>query len=91
MRSHFIPAADPDGTPVTCRFATTAESAIATTPPIAAGNNIAPTISASANPPGCILSWNLTGATTGKQYANQVVLESTNPPAARRARPCSTT
>nr|AYM52543.1 cell surface protein [Aetherobacter fasciculatus] len=79
VRSHFIPAADPDGTPVTCRFATTAESAIATTPPIAAGNNIAPTISASANPPGCILSWNLTGATTGKQYANQVVLESTNP------------
>nr|AYM52589.1 cell surface protein [Aetherobacter sp.] len=79
VRSHFIPAADPDGTPVTCRFATTAESSIATTPPVAAGNNVAPTISASANPPGCILSWNLVGATTGKQYANQVVLESTNP------------
>ena len=77
-RSHFIPAADPDGTPVTCRFATTAESAIATTPPVAAGSNTVPTLSASANPPGCVLTWNLTGATAGKQYANQVVLESKN-------------
>nr|AYM52573.1 cell surface protein [Aetherobacter rufus] len=85
VRSHFIPAADPDGTPVTCRFATTAESSIATTPPLVAltpsGFGPAPTLSASANPPGCILTWNLTGSNVapGKQYANQVVLESTNP------------
>ena len=79
VRTHFIPAVDPDGTPVTCRFATTAESSIATSPPAAAGNGAIPTLSASASPPGCLLTWNLAGATSGKQYANQVVLESTNP------------
>jgi MYXO-CTERM domain-containing protein len=79
VRTHFIPAADPDGTPVTCRFATTAESSITTTPPVATPTNIAPTLSASTNPPGCLLTWNLLGASPGQQYANQVVLESTNP------------
>jgi MYXO-CTERM domain-containing protein len=79
VRSHFIPAADPDGTPVTCRFATTAESSIVTIPAIATGNSAVPTLSASASPPGCLLTWNLVGATPNLQYANQVVLESTNP------------
>jgi len=82
IRSHFIPAADPDGTPVTCRFATTAESSIVTIPAVSTvvtGVGTSPTLAASANPPGCLLTWNLTNAATGKQYANQVVLESTNP------------
>lgn len=79
VRTHFIPATDPDGTAVTCRFATTAESSISSTPPLATPTGIAPTLALSTNPPGCVLSWNLAGASPGQQYANQVVLESVNP------------
>ena len=80
-RSHFIPAVDPDGQPVTCRFGTTAESSLPTNPPVAELTGAVPVLTPSANPPGCLLSWNLTGATAGppiKQYALQVVLESLN-------------
>jgi MYXO-CTERM domain-containing protein len=79
VRSHFIPAVDPDATAVTCRFGTSAESGITTTPPISSGTNKIPTLSVNASPPGCLLTWDLTGATAGQQYANNVVLETTNP------------
>ena len=76
-RTHFIPAADPDGTPVTCRFSTTAESLITTNPGVAAGKT--PTLTASSNPPGCLLTWNLVGVAPGGQYATSVAIESVNP------------
>ncbi len=73
IRSHFIPAVDPDGAPVTCRFATQAESMITTNPPVISG--AAPTLTPS--PLGCTLTWNTTGGIAGNQYAVQVVFEST--------------
>ncbi len=76
-RTQFIPAVDPDGTPVTCRFSTTVESLITTNPGVAGGQ--APTLSASANPPGCLLTWNLTSAPPGGQYATSVAIETVNP------------
>ncbi len=79
IRQIFIPATDPDGTPVTCRFGTTPESLITTTPPIIPGSGNMPTIVPSANPPGCVMTWNLNGGMPGQQYANSVHIETVNP------------
>ncbi|MFO0755399.1 MAG: MopE-related protein [Byssovorax sp.] len=79
VRTIFIPATDPDGTAVSCRFATTAESLITTIPPVTAGTGAIPTIAPSANPPGCQITWNLNGASPSQQYAVAVMLETTNP------------
>ena len=82
-RTHFIPAVDPDGTPVTCRFSTSTESLIGasvvahTNPGVANGH--VPTLTTSASPPGCILTWNLTGVSPGGQYATSVAIETVNP------------
>jgi MYXO-CTERM domain-containing protein len=76
-RTHFIPAADPDGTPVTCRFSTNAESLITTNPGVAAGH--VPTLTTSTSPPGCLLTWNLLGVSPGGQYATSVAIETVNP------------
>jgi hypothetical protein len=79
IRTIFIPATDPDGTPVTCRFGTTAESLITTTPPVIAGSGNMPTLAPSASPPGCVMSWNLAGGQPGQQYAVSVQIETVNP------------
>ena len=82
-RTQFIPAADPDGTPITCRFSTSTESLIGqgnaahTNPGVAAGH--VPTLTPSANPPGCLLTWNLLGVSAGGQYATSVAIETVNP------------
>ncbi|UQA61149.1 MopE-related protein [Polyangium aurulentum] len=83
IRTIQIPAVDPDGTPITCRFATKAEagmtSASSTLPPVIPGaNGKTPTLDVSSSPPGCTLTWDTTGATAGQQFAIQVVLESKN-------------
>lgn len=80
LRSHFIPAVDPDGTPVTCRFSTPTEAGDATTinPGIIPGGQAA-TLTASTNPPGCKLTWNTANGIPGQQFATQVTLESVNP------------
>lgn len=83
VRTQYIPAVDPDGTPVTCRFATAAESGVPDgpspqgIPPRVPATGVAATVAASANPPGCILSWNTTGGQPGQQYAVQIVMETT--------------
>ena len=79
-RTIQIPATDPDGTPVSCRFSTAAEigSAATINPPQIPGNNNAPTLTPSTSPPGCTLTWNTNGAVAGQSYAVQVVLESPN-------------
>lgn len=85
FRTQYIPAVDPDGTPVSCRFATAAESGIPDgpspqgVPPRVPATGVAATVAASANPPGCLLTWDTTGGQPGQQYAVQVVMEtSTN-------------
>ncbi|TKD13217.1 MYXO-CTERM sorting domain-containing protein [Polyangium fumosum] len=80
IRTIQIPATDPDGTPVTCRFSNAAEIGDAATvnPPKIPANNNAPTLAPSTNPPGCTLTWDTNGAVAGQSYAVQVVLESPN-------------
>ena len=77
VRKIQIPAVDPDGTPVTCRFATSAESSVTTNPPVIPGG-AALAIAPSSDPPGCTLTWNTAGAVSGQQFATQVVMESVN-------------
>jgi MYXO-CTERM domain-containing protein len=78
VRTIQIPAVDPDGTPVSCRFATTAESSIGTPIPAIPANGNKPTLTPSVSPPGCTLTWNTTGGMAQQQYAVQIVLESAN-------------
>ena len=63
-----IPVADPDGDPVTLRFATGNESGIFTLP--VAGPNPPIALDSNGN-----LVWNTTGGRVGAKYALQVVLE----------------
>ncbi|MRG94857.1 MopE-related protein [Polyangium spumosum] len=79
IRTIQIPAIDPDGAPVSCRFAKNNEIGDTTTimPPVIGGT--APTLTQSSNPPGCTLTWDTTAGVGGSRYAVQVVLESTNP------------
>jgi MYXO-CTERM domain-containing protein len=81
IRTLQIPAVDPDQTPVTCRFATPAETGSTGTamPPTAPGIGTTPTLTPSSNPPGCTLTWNLTGLTTEPKFTMQVWMESANP------------
>ncbi|MDI1477024.1 MopE-related protein [Polyangium sp. y55x31] len=81
IRTIQIPAVDPDGTPVTCRLATKAETGMilanSVHPPVI--NNKAPTLAPSNTPPGCTLTWDTNGGVAGTRYAVQVILESPNP------------
>ncbi|MDI1443271.1 MopE-related protein [Polyangium sp. 6x1] len=80
IRTIQIPAVDPDGTPVSCRFATKAETGMTNPdsvhPPVLNGN--VPTLAPSSSPPGCTLTWNTNGGVAGTRYATQVILESHN-------------
>lgn len=80
VRTIQIPAVDPDGTPISCRFATPAETGSTGTamPPAITGSGVVPTLSVSANPPGCTLTWNTTTAAAPQKYTVQVWLESAN-------------
>jgi hypothetical protein len=74
VRTLFIPAADPDGAVVSCRFATPAESGLEASPPAIVGTGNAPTLAPNANPPGCMLTWNLAGARArAAEWAAQAV------------------
>ncbi len=81
FRTQYIPAVDPDGAPVTCRFATAAESGIPDgappqgNPPRVPATGVAAVVTTNANPPGCLLTWDTTGGQAGQQYAVQVVME----------------
>lgn len=81
IRTIQIPALDPDGTPVSCRFATPAETGSTNTamPPAIPGGAVVPTLTPSVSPPGCTLTWNTTTAIAGQKYTMQVWLESANP------------
>lgn len=78
VRSFFVPAKDPDGAPVSCRFSTTDESGIEVNPPLSAPAGQIPTVVSSANPPGCVITWDLNGTPAGKRYAMGLVIESFN-------------
>jgi MYXO-CTERM domain-containing protein len=80
VRSFFVPGLDPDGDLPACRFATGDEAGIssASMPPVVAGTGQAPTVTASASPPGCMVTWDLNGAPSGDFYALQVVIETTH-------------
>lgn len=80
VRTFQIPAFDLDGVPISCRFATPVEAGDVNTvmPPRAYVSNIAPKLTATTNPPGCLLSWNLQGTDWGRQYAVQVIMETSN-------------
>jgi hypothetical protein len=75
LRTIQIPAVQPNGLPVACRFATQAESGITTNPPVVPATNAAATVAASSSPPGCVITWNTTGGVSGQKYAIQVVME----------------
>ena len=77
IRTIDIPAADPDGAPVNCRWATTTESLLTASPPTIPGG-AAPTISNT--PTGCLVTWNTANGTGTQKYALQVVAESFNGP-----------
>lgn len=81
-RTLQIVAVDPDGTPVSCRFATAAEMGDELNtiiPPSIPASGNKPTLTPSMNPPGCVMTWNTTGAVDKQKYAIQVILESANP------------
>lgn len=78
VRSFFIPAKDNDGVPVSCRFSTTAESGVSINPPKSVIAGLSPTVTASANPPGCIVTWDLNGTQAAKKYALGLMMESMN-------------
>jgi len=78
LRTLFVPAADPDGVAVRCRFATAAESGIQINPPPAMASGNLPTIAASTSPQGCTITWDLTGTQAAKRYAIALMLESMN-------------
>lgn len=78
VRSFFIPAKDPDGAAVICRFSKSSESSLAQNPPMSLGAGLSPTVTASVNPPGCIVEWDLTGTAAAKKYALGLMMESVN-------------
>ena len=77
VRTVQIPAIDPDGVPVSCRFATTAESLATTNPPVIPGG-AAPSIANAPN--GCTLTWNTANGATGQKYSVSIIVESFNGP-----------
>jgi MYXO-CTERM domain-containing protein len=76
VRTIQIPAVDPNGLPVTCRFGTINESQIGQNPPVVPATGAPATVAASASPPGCVITWNTTGGFAGQQFAINVVMES---------------
>ncbi|MDC3980911.1 MopE-related protein [Polyangium jinanense] len=86
IRTIQIPAVDPDGQPVTCRFSTIPEAnpnpiypAVTHYPPKIPSTGAVPTLAVSNTPPGCTLTWNTNGGVAGSRFAVQVMLESQNP------------
>jgi len=66
-----IPLQDPDGDPITVRFATAAESGIATLPSVG-GNQMTVT-------PAGVIEWNTTGGAVGQRFAVQLAVEENHP------------
>ena len=77
LRTVQIPAIDPDGAPVSCRFATTAESLANVNPPVIPGG-AAPTISNAPN--GCTLTWNTVNGVSNQKYSVSIIIDSFNGP-----------
>ncbi|MDP3276656.1 MAG: MYXO-CTERM sorting domain-containing protein [Deltaproteobacteria bacterium] len=78
VRTHTFAASDPDLDPVTCRFATAAESGLPAgqeVPRIPLGGAM-PTIAAVAG--GCQVTWDLTRAVVRDRYVLHLILESTH-------------
>ncbi|MGB5694935.1 MAG: DUF4215 domain-containing protein [Polyangiales bacterium] len=79
VRTHDFLFFDPDGDPVTCRFATAAETGLP------AGQVIPSVPSGGAQPAitesmgACQIQWNLTSAVAGQQYVLHFVIESSSP------------
>ncbi|MBL8678962.1 MAG: hypothetical protein JNK05_07335, partial [Myxococcales bacterium] len=80
-RTFSFPATDPDGDPVTCRFATNTEAGFnPSVPSIPAGGAMPTILNGGATPMGrCELSWNLTNAVAGQRYVLHFMLESRHP------------
>jgi len=74
VRTYVFPAVDPDGDPISCRLATDQEANTTGVTPSAGGASP----SMAMGPSGCVMTWDLTAATTGQRYLLQVVLESTH-------------
>ena len=76
-RTYSFPVFDPDGDPITCRLATAAESGLtppATAVPAVPNGGAMPTVTAANNE--CTLTWDVTNALAGQQYAVHIVMES---------------
>ena len=87
VRTHDFLMFDADGDPVSCRFATSAESGLPVgqeVPSVANGGAQPSVVSPSPNE--CRMTWDLTNAVGGEQYVVHIVLESTHgsPPLASR-------
>ena len=78
VRTVAVPGIDPDGAPVHCRFGTTAESGLVTSPPPIPSGSVVPTLTDT--PTGCTLTWNTTTAVAGQSFPINIVLESYNGP-----------
>ena len=75
-RTFKWPTFEPDGDAFTCRFGTTAESALPdgqTVPAVPSGGAV-PTLTAVSD--GCTMTWDLTNAVAGQQYVFHVEFES---------------
>ncbi len=77
VRTHDFFMLDADGDPVSCRFATAAESGLNSGEEIPAvpSGGAQPSISVP-NPNACRITWDLTNAVGGEQYVLHIVLES---------------
>ncbi len=87
VRTHDFLMFDADGDPVSCRFATAAESGLnlGDEVPAVPADGSQPSVSAP-SPNQCRVTWDLTNAVGGEQYVLHVVLESTHgsPPLASK-------
>ncbi len=78
IRTYTFPMVDSDGDPLSCRFATAAETGLPVgqvIPRVPAGGAV-PTLSS--GPLGCTVTWDLAMAATGQQFVLHIVMESTH-------------
>ena len=76
IRTFSFPVFDPDGDPISCRLATAAESGLTQPVPAVPIGGAMPTVAANGND--CTVTWDVTNAVAGQQYALHIVMESTH-------------
>uniref|UniRef100_UPI002ADDDE01 hypothetical protein n=1 Tax=Bellilinea sp. TaxID=2838785 RepID=UPI002ADDDE01 len=75
VRTYLYPIFDPDFDPVNCRFASNTEAGFSPAIPSVPSGGAMPTVMAASG--GCLLTWDLTRATSGQRFVVPLILSST--------------